>query len=393
MASRSPGSERLRVAFVAGTLARGGAEKQLIYMARALAGAGVQVRVYALTRGETGERTLQALGLHPVWIGQSRYPPARLLSLIAALRGFRPHIVQATHSYAGIYAGVAGRVYRAVSLGAIRNDGLFDVASNGRWGPWLLRAPSAIIANSDAARRNLQTLGVDAGRIHVVSNVIDLAEFDAQLRAPVPALDGPVVMAVARLVPEKRVDRFLEALASARRRLPGLRGVVIGEGPERGRLEQHAHELGLLQDGVRFLGRSTQVPALLQQAEALVLTSDREGLPNVILEAMAAGVPVVTTPAGDAGAVVQDLVSGFVTDFDDIDAIADHMVRIASSPELRSRLGAAGRERVRQLFSPHGFAGRLLDCYRVVGQRLGAASLLAALEAHPNARERGTTAA
>ena len=93
------GTDRLRVALIAGTLRQGGAEKQAVYMARALRDAGVDVRLYCLTRGEFHEARLRALGVPPRWVGRRGNPALRLLALAREFREFRPQIVQACHFF------------------------------------------------------------------------------------------------------------------------------------------------------------------------------------------------------------------------------------------------------------------------------------------------------
>src|SRR3954469_11565894 len=110
----------LRIALVAGTLAQGGAEKQLVYMAQALKQAGADVRVYSLTRDEFYQNALQTLGLPPEWIGQFTNPLLRLGTLISRLRHFQPHIIQSTHSYANLYVSLTGRLLGTLSIGALR---------------------------------------------------------------------------------------------------------------------------------------------------------------------------------------------------------------------------------------------------------------------------------
>src|SRR6185437_8599635 len=90
-------SERLRVALVVGSMVRGGAEKQLLYWARALLDSGAEVRLYALTRGEPFEADVRNAGFSPVWIGERHGPAKRISALRAEARRFRPHIVQSTH--------------------------------------------------------------------------------------------------------------------------------------------------------------------------------------------------------------------------------------------------------------------------------------------------------
>ena len=377
--------DSLRVALLAGGLTRGGAEKQLVYMARALRDAGVCVRVYTLGDGEFYEAALHDAELPPVWVGRAANPVLRLVAFVRALRRFRPHIVQAAHSYVNLYVAFAARVYGSLALGAVRGDAIHDVLANGGWGRWLLRMPHALLVNSFGARYNAESLGVERSSLYVVPNVIDASAFEARqrhLRGDAVAPGHAVAVAVANLVPSKRLDRFLEALARARRVAPGLRGVLVGQGPERASLEALAHCLGLLPGGLDFRGGCDDIPGLLAEADMLVLTSDHEGFPNVILEAMAAGLPVLTTPAGDAGIVVQDGGAGYVVPFEGGEALAERLVQLATSPDLRRRLGEAGREYARARYSSAGLAGRLLSVYRAVAQRSGRARVVGTLASH-----------
>jgi hypothetical protein len=144
-------SGRLRVALLAGTLGQGGAEKQLVYMTRALRESDVAVRVYSLRRDEFYEAELRRLNVEPVWIGRRENPLLRLGAFLAALRAFRPHIIQSGHCFGNLYVALAARALGAASIGSIRNDALYDVETNSAWAPWLLRLPKAILANSHAA--------------------------------------------------------------------------------------------------------------------------------------------------------------------------------------------------------------------------------------------------
>ena len=383
----APAPDRLRIALIAGTLGQAGAEKQLVYMARSLRDAGADLRVYSLTKGEFYEAHLRELGVEPRWFGRFgniRFGniPLRLASLATGLGRFRPHIVQSAHFFCNLYAGLCGRLSGALAIGGMRNDLGRERKACGRWTRPLLRLPSAIIANSRAARRGVDQFGVRPDSIVVLNNVIDLEDFDARSDSGVCAWDPggpPVALAVGRMHPEKRFDRFLAALAQARRTSPVLRGVIVGDGPEWPNLHRHAQALGLLPNGVLFPGRRNDVPALLGRADMLVLSSDHEGCPNVVLEAMAARRPVVTTPAGDAGVVVEDGVSGYVVPFDNVEAMAGRMAHLAESPELRRGLGEAGRRRVEEAHSYDGMAGRLISAYEMIANRQGRRDILAAI--------------
>jgi glycosyltransferase involved in cell wall biosynthesis len=155
--------------------------------------------------------------------------------------------------------------------------------------------------------------------------------------------------------------------------------VLVGDGPERGTLEELAGALGLLPDAVWFAGRRNDVPVLLRGSHMYVLTSGHEGFPNVLLEAMAARLPVVATPAGDAGVIVQDGASGFIVAHDDEGALAARLVELARSTELRARLGAAGRARVEANYGCSVMRGRLVSIHRAIAERLHNRRFLAAL--------------
>jgi glycosyltransferase involved in cell wall biosynthesis len=370
--------DSLRVAFVVGTLVQDGAEKQLVYMARALQEVGVRVRIFCLTQGEFYEEALTQLGLRPVWIGSSRSRLLRLFKLTMALRAFRPHIIQSAHFFTNLYAALPARWCGATAVGCSRNDVFSELADCKRLGTWSLQFAPSLVVNSHAARRNAESLGVHPDVIQVLGNVIDLAEFDKRSQATTCSTThgSPLALAVGRLVPQKRFDRFLVALAKARQTVSTLRGALVGEGPEDDGLKRRARSLGLTPEHVEFLGRRNDVPALLKQAAMLVLTSDYEGFPNVILEAMAAALPVITTPAGDAASVVQDGVTGSVVPFDDVDGLAQRMVRLAREAPLRKQYGHAARCRVVQHYACDGLAARLLEIYRTMARQQGRRALL-----------------
>ena len=189
----------------------------------------------------------------------------------------------------------------------------------------------------------------------------------------------------------KRFDRFLEALALARRSEPALAGVIAGAdcGP-RTALQERANALGLMPPDLTFLGECNRIPALLARAGLLVLSSDYEGFPNVILEAMAARLPVITTPAGDASLVVQHGKSGYVVEREDIQGMAAFMVQLARSASMRVNFGEAGRKRVEQEYNYESLAGRLIAIFHSFTAQQRRASLLEMLERGIPARKTET---
>jgi glycosyltransferase involved in cell wall biosynthesis len=368
------------VAFIAGSLGQGGAEQQLLYLTRELARAHAEVQVFTLTRGERYEPLFADAGV-PVTFAGHRRPPARIADLAMTLRRFRPHVIQAGHFFTNLYVVAAARVSGCAEIGAIRNDMHFDMAECGRWGRALLHVPRTVIANSHAAARSAQAARRDPRRVHVLTNVIDLKAFDrASGGRHVEARAEAVAIAVARLVPAKRLDRFLRALAHARRMGAGLRGVIVGDGPEREKLVAMADQLGLLPHGVTFFGARGDVPRLMARADMLVLTSQHEGFPNVLLEGMAAWLPIITTPAGDAAELVRDGQTGFIVPFDDEEILVRRLIELARSPATRRVLGSAGRALVEERYGLGGLARRALDIYHDAAQQQRSARTLHAVE-------------
>lgn len=365
-----PTKERFRVAIVTASLGPGGAEKQAFYMARALAEAGVEVRVYNLSRGGEYEDALRRLHVEVKWIGWLPAPPFRILRFVTALRNFRPHIIQSVHAYTNVYTAIAGRVLSAVSVGGLRSDLSACLEDSGRFARCLLTWPDAIAVNSRRALEQVKQEAVlDPKRSYFLPNAIDLSRFPERAGTDDAQSDADCnCVCVGRLFPAKRVDMFLRALAAARSTEPGIRGTVVGYGPEAVRLQHLAAELQLPPRALSFLGLREDVADILQQAAIFVFCSESEGTPNVILEAMAASLPVITTPAGDAAEVVQRAGAGYVVPFGDVEALADAMMRLARSPALRQRLGRAGRDYVVQHCTASDLAARLFKIYADVAR-------------------------
>ena len=360
----------MRVAFLAGSLGQRGAEKQLYYMVRSLMQIGVEVQVYGLTQGDYYDAVYAEMGVPVIHIPRNMHQLKRLGFFVNELKKFRPHMVQSAQFFTNLYVGIAAKMVGAVGIGAMRSDLTYEMSSVGSWAKWLLRIPATLFANSSSAQKNAIEAGIPKANIHVLDNVIDLTAFDAKLTQPTELIDrsGIVVMAVGSMSPVKRFDRFLEAVAIARKSCPEIRAVLVGDGAEMAALKSKANTLGLPEEAVQFLGERGDVPGLLGQADILTLSSDHEGFPNVIMEAMSARLPVISTPAGDAEILVEDGTTGFVVPFEDVALMAACMVTLANDPHLRREFGEAGRGRVEEKFSSDQLAPRLIELYKSVLQ-------------------------
>ena len=325
----------LRVCFLAGTLGQGGAERQLFYMLQALQEAGACAKVLSLSQGEFWEARIRGLGIEVSYVGGSSSRLQRLIKIVREVRRFKPHIVQAQHFYVNLYAAVAARLSGCRDIGAIRSNVISEQAGiGGLLGGASLRMPRMLASNSRAAVRNLVNLGVSESRLFFLPNVVDNSHF-----APgsSPQADSFGILGVGRLVPAKRFDLFLEVVAKLNLKFPA-KGIIAGDGPLRKELEAHARQLGLLPGRVEFVGRVDDAGALYRRANLFLLTSDHEGTPNVVLEAMASGVPVVGTRVGDVPDLLGEGTRGRLAAPGDLNGLASVVAELLGDPQTRARL-------------------------------------------------------
>ena len=207
---------------------------------------------------------------------------------------------------------------------------------------WAAAQAAGVVAVSDALRARLIELGVPGSRIEVLRNGVDLDLFAPQDRAAVRRelgldADRPVVLSVGALIPLKGVDLVSRAVATLR----NASLVIVGEGPDMGPLQRLARDLGL-GGRVRFLGAIGQhrLAACYSAADVLVLASAREGFPNVLLEALACGTPVVASAVGGAPEVVRERVAGSLVQERTPEAIAAAIRALLADPPARAAVRA-----------------------------------------------------
>ena len=220
--------------------------------------------------------------------------------------------------------------------------------------PWprfrrlLYRRADVLTANTTGVMESLLSL-FEVRQLALLPNPLPMPEVPA---AAGTARDREGFVTVARLVPQKGIDVLIRALGQTVGAARDWTLTVVGDGPEREALEFQAQQAGL-KEQVQFLGFRSDPQKFLLQAGVFVLPSRFEGMPNALLEAMAAGLGVVVTDASPGPLeVVVNGVSGLVVPSDDPCALADALDRLAADPLLRERLGAAARDTLRQLDWP-----------------------------------------
>jgi glycosyltransferase involved in cell wall biosynthesis len=167
-------------------------------------------------------------------------------------------------------------------------------------------------------------------------------------------------------LPIKRWDRLVSAAVALRRGGFDFLLRIAGEGSLRESLQRQAQDQGLA-DCVEFIGYVDDIPGLLSEATFLVHTSDSEGCPNAIMEAMACGRAVVATDVGDAPSLVQDGKTGFAVPCGDDTMLADRMATLITDRDLCRRMGEAGRAKAEREFGLHRLAAETLATYRAAG--------------------------
>jgi glycosyltransferase involved in cell wall biosynthesis len=226
----------------------------------------------------------------------------------------------------------------------------------------LLRGFARLIAVSDQIRQTLVEAGVREDRIQTIPNAIDTEVFrrDAARIRPVRDALGLgrhdlVIGAVGRLEPEKRFDLLLQAFAQVRSRRPASRLFIVGEGEEKAHLEEAINRLGLA-DFCRLLGHRSDIVDLHHAFDLFVQSSDREGTPNAVLEAMAMETPIVATEVGGTAELIQDRVHGLLVPPRNPEALARAIEQTLDDSESTYRRRLAARQRVEQELS---FAQRM----------------------------------
>jgi glycosyltransferase involved in cell wall biosynthesis len=359
---------RIRVCFVVGVLGRGGAERQLVYWLRTLRDQAVETRVLSLSQGQPFQREIEDLGVPVEWVGANPSRVARLAAIVAALRRQPADVVQSTHFYTNLYAAVAAAITGARSIGAIRGDVLEALRANSPFGLAGLFLPNYLVVNSPPARQDAVDRGRSPTHVLLVRNVVDGSRFGFRAyRGAAAGPEGLRLLFIGRLTHEKRADRFLRLVERTSREFAGwnVEARIVGDGPERAVLEDLRSTLQLDPSKVQFMGEMQDMAPLYAWADLLVLTSDHEGSPNVILEAMSCGLPVIATAVGG----VPDLLcfgGGLMARPQSEDALFAVVAKLATDAQLAELLAAAGTRYVARNHSVESLSPQLDTIYRMV---------------------------
>jgi L-malate glycosyltransferase len=346
----APGRRPAGVCLLIGQLGLGGTEKQVVLLAQGLHRRGIDVNVLLLFKGGPREDALRAAGVPVVHLGfvadvRPWKLPANIRAfarLVLHLRRLRPDVLHAFlfHSYvtaapaarlAGIKVLIAGRR----SLGNFKQGRRVLLAAE----HLATRMTDLLVANAEAvAVDTMRQERVRPDKITTVYNGLPDSAFEPAGPAEITTA-VPLILCIANLNPDKGHRFLIEAVARLRDRHRTCTLALVGDGRERRALEDQAARLGV---DVRFLGHRTDIEALLARADVVTLPSLHEGMSNAVMEAMAAGRPVVATDVGGTGELLGG--RGVLVPPSDSGALADGLAQVLDDPALAARLGARARD-------------------------------------------------
>jgi glycosyltransferase involved in cell wall biosynthesis len=346
-----------------------GAEKQLTLLATGLPRDRFEVHVCALSRGGPYEAKLRQANIPVTLIGKHwKLDPAAFLRLKRHIASLQPDVVHtwlfAANSYgraAALSAGVKHIVAaeRCIDCWKVWHELAID--------RFLARRSARIVANSAAVRDFYVRHGLPAEKFAVIPNgvasapasSVNRADLLAELKLPGEAR---LIGAIGRLWPQKRVKELIWAADQLRCVYDHAHLLIIGDGPLRAALERYSR-LCEATDRVHFLSMRTDVPRLLPHFDALWLASGYEGQSNAIMEAMAAGVPVVATDIPANRELVVPGETGYLVPLESRSAFAKSTLPILEDAALAARLGAAGKARMAAEFSVEKMVDRYVNLY------------------------------
>jgi glycosyltransferase involved in cell wall biosynthesis len=352
----------------------GGSERHLLTLLPALRAHGVDARVLGLDDASLAPRpfydALEHADVPYLRLDCLRDLDPRLAVQVAQLlRRERPDIVH-THLVHGDVYGLIGAIACSGRLVSTKhNDDRFRTGSFRHLEQLLTRRAARVLCiTASLARFNVDVVGLPPAKVQVVHYGLDAppdawGEADTSIVAP----DRRVLLAVSRLTEQKGLDVMVRALPAILDVVPEATLVVLGEGPDRGRLERLARELDVAAQ-VCLPGRTGDVAAWLRRSEIFVHPARWEGFGLVLLEAMHAGRAIVASRVSSIPEIVVDGETGLLVEPDDPRALATAVLELLGDPARSSDFGQAGGDRARALFSVERMAEATIAVYDAVGR-------------------------
>lgn len=373
VADRKDGA-RLVTQFV-NCLGIGGTERQLVEQLRRLDRSRFESDVLCLHKVGEFLDPVREIGFEPTQFdlrGTLLRPntAVQLLLMARRMRETGAALVHCHDFYSNLVGSTAARLVGLPHIVSRRDLGVWIGPTRAKVLAAVTRRATRVLCNAYAVRdRLVNEEGIDSGRIRVIHNGLDLSRFDREaalpLVTPIPALDGrrPTIALVGNMKhPVKGHADLLLAAAAVVRAVPEARFLLVGDGALRTDLERRARELSI-GEHVVFLGRRTDVASILARCTVAVSASHAEGLPNAVMEAMAARLPCVATGVGGTVELVRDGRSGFIVRRGDPSGLAQRLIDLLRQPHLARRMGICGRRRIEEEFTAEAMIAKVTALY------------------------------
>jgi len=381
----------LRIAHLLGSSVAGGAERQELALAERLPRDRFRIEFLVIGGTLDYRDRLLATGVRAHFLRAPAPPTETMLHGLKRRAGMASRFVPTVRR--GRYDIVDAWLYPADVLAAMTRhltgtpivmSGRRNIHPHDRFGPLagtvdsiVARLTDAVVANSEAAAEfTLKAHRTDPAKLRIIRNGVEPIEAmpteeRAMWRRAFGVADGALVIGcVGNYREVKRHELLINAFATLVADHPDLRLVLVGEGETRAALEQQVARLGL-QERVRLHGSEADARQLYGAFDVVAQASRTEGLPNAMLEAASAGLPIVATAAGGTLDVLTDGETGLVVPVEDAPALAAALRRVADDPALRERLGQEARERTRERFGMDRFVREFGDLYQELAAARG----------------------
>ena len=360
-----------------------GAESMLLNLCRGLRNAGEEITVGVFLNKHRPNlelaKRLSEQALHCELIPcAGRFDWQAVRSLRKIIRGGGFGIVH-SHGYkADFYALAAARLEKSLLVATCHGwpGKSFSLKAYAALDRVCLRYVSRVAAVSEQRATDLNKAGVRREKIVKILNGINPMAFSKAVPAEGIRTNRPdefVIGMVGRLANEKGCDVLLRSISEIRGEFPGARVVFVGEGPLRDSLKQLAQSLGM-ENSVHFAGYREDMPSIYAGFDVFVLASSYEGLPMVILEAMASGKPVIATRVGEIPRVIESENTGVLIEPNKTEALRDALLRLLRDSNLREEMGKRAASHVIRYFSIDQMSRAYLDVYRDVVRESGTAN-------------------
>jgi len=344
----------IKICYVIGQLAKGGAERQLYELVKGINKNIFEPIVISLSQDGYWIKEIERLHIQVIELQRKTNKEfARLFKLIQLFKTLKPNIVHSYAFSANSYSRIAGYFAKVPVIIASERNAAEIGTDKGKYQLFidklLALISHGIICNSYKASESLvKKYAYNSKKVFTVHNGINIEQFllESNLNKEEKSTKK-VIGTVCRLHPQKNITLFLDMAKIILEKYPylKLKFIIIGEGVLRAESEKYSQHLDIVSE-IKFYGERDDIPALLQTLDIYVMTSLYEGLSNAIMEAMLAGLPVVVTDVGGNSELVINGETGFLCPLNNANMLADKVTKLINNKSMANQMGKCGKKRI-----------------------------------------------